>query len=197
MLLMLLLPCCTAALSKICSSGVCLPPDYNKVDLPPTEQGGPVMVETTLFLIDLFDIDPNTLTLHLSMYIRLKWKDNRINVENMTEIYVNIDQDLTDKLWKPDIYIWGQSKETAFSKFFARHGISVSKEDDSVLIQFAFEIDIGVVWPMDFSMFPFDINDCKFRMSSWNYKSDKLILYTNENQSPDMQLDQVTLRNSV
>jgi hypothetical protein len=60
MLLMLLLPCFTDAFSEICSSGVCLPPDYNKMDLPPTEQGAPVMVETSLNLIDLFDIDPNT-----------------------------------------------------------------------------------------------------------------------------------------
>ena len=39
---------------QVCSSSVCLPEDYNKMDLPPTE--GPVIVNTTIILIDIFEV---------------------------------------------------------------------------------------------------------------------------------------------
>ena len=38
----------------VCSSSVCLPENYNKMDLPPVE--GPVIVNTTIILIDIFEV---------------------------------------------------------------------------------------------------------------------------------------------
>ena len=39
---------------QVCSSSVCLPDNYNKMDLPPVE--GPVIVNTTIILIDIFEV---------------------------------------------------------------------------------------------------------------------------------------------
>ena len=43
--------------SQVCSSSVCLPENYNKMDLPPTS--GPVIVNTTIILIDIFEVSPS------------------------------------------------------------------------------------------------------------------------------------------
>ena len=42
---------------QVCSSSVCLPENYNKMDLPPTS--GPVIVNTTIILIDIFEVSPS------------------------------------------------------------------------------------------------------------------------------------------
>ena len=83
------------ALARVCSSSVCLPDNYNKMDLPPVD--GPVIVNTTIILIDIFEVfvvgnnhylydilkvHPETFTLDLSLYLKLVWKDNRIELAN-------------------------------------------------------------------------------------------------------------------
>ena len=75
------------------------------MDLPPVE--GPVIVNTTIILIDIFEVlivstviasiaidqrklnvtklpkvHPETFTLDLSLYIKLMWRDNRIQLAN-------------------------------------------------------------------------------------------------------------------
>ena len=83
------------ASARVCSSSVCLPDNYNKMDLPPVD--GPVIVNTTIILIDIFEVfvignnhypynllkvHPETFTLDLSLYLKFAWKDNRIELAN-------------------------------------------------------------------------------------------------------------------
>ena len=84
-----------------CSSLVCLPDSYNAMDLPPTSEG-PVIVSTTIFLLDIFEVHPETFTLDLSMSIKLVWQDSRIELASG---YVNVDQRFMEKVWKPDTYL--------------------------------------------------------------------------------------------
>ena len=71
-----------------CSGSACLPEDYNRMDFPPSQ--GPVVVNTTILLLDIFEVHTETFTLDLSLYIKLEWMDNRLNVTE--EATVNVDQ---------------------------------------------------------------------------------------------------------
>ena len=64
-------------LEKICSSSVCIPENYKKLDLPSNDT---VEVNTSLFLMDIYHIDHQTYTFHLNFVVRLKWFDNRITI---------------------------------------------------------------------------------------------------------------------
>ena len=86
------------------------------MDLPPVD--GPVIVNTTIILIDIFEVfcykqihyllkvHPETFTLDLSLYLKLMWKDNRIELANGS--------DQQQKIVKggfplsPNVYLWAK-----------------------------------------------------------------------------------------
>ena len=72
------------------------------MDLPPTKMEKPVEVNFTLQLMDIFDIDPESYTLHMNMVFRYKWIDNRITLEKDIEA---VDQNFLEHLWTPHISI--------------------------------------------------------------------------------------------
>ena len=73
------------------------------MDLPPTKMQKPVEVNFTLQLMDIFDIDPESYTLHMNMVFRYKWIDNRITLEKDIEA---VDQNFLEHLWTPHIYLY-------------------------------------------------------------------------------------------
>ena len=64
----------------VCSSSVCIPKDYNKLDLPAMQSNETLKVNMSLFLIDIYQINPKTYTFNLNFVLKLKWLDNRINI---------------------------------------------------------------------------------------------------------------------
>ena len=173
-----------------CTSPVCLPDNYNAMDLPPTD--GPVIVNTTILLLDIFEVHPETFTLDLSMYIKLVWQDSRIELATG---YVNVDQSTMDKVWKPDMYIWDLNGEQPYSDKITMHSLTVSSEGGDVTMTYVLEIDVNIVWPMDFSTFPFDTNHIDFRLSAFTFHDYKVLFLTNTSARPDSQLNRRKIRN--
>ena len=56
----------------VCSSSVCIPKDYNKLDLPIMVQSNEKMiVNMSLFPIDIYQINPKTYTFNLNFVLKL------------------------------------------------------------------------------------------------------------------------------
>ena len=152
----------TIAYGKLCSDSLCLPDGYNKMDLPSSEGPGPVVVNTTIFLTDLFQLHSETFTLDLSLYIIFEWKDNRIQL-SQSEGTVDLGQSFIDHIWKPSLYIWNMNGERSYQSKLTMESMRIIKNQDKTALVYSTEIHVGVVWPMDYSRFPFDSNNCEFR----------------------------------
>ena len=86
----------TAQSKLLCASGVCLPEDYNKLDMPVE----PIEIEISLKLLDIYEINEEDFTMKISLFMELTWVDNRLilNVNDNTS-YINLDVDFVKNLW--------------------------------------------------------------------------------------------------
>ena len=181
--------------SQECSSNVCIPKGYNKIELPAL----PVPVETTIFLLDIFAVHSETFTLDISLYISLWWKDKRIQSDGDEED-VEVQKSFFEKVWKPDVTIWNLNGEKPYSERLTREtGMFYTDGNCTLWVGHSFEIDVGVVCPMDFARFPFDTNECEIRMSSFTHENEDKINFTVSPESPDYyppstRLDMKTIR---
>ena len=58
------------------------------------------------------------------------------------------------------------------------------------------EMDVNIVWPMDFTKFPFDVNHADFRLSTFSPLSEEQFIFVTEGSlPPDTHLDLGKVRN--
>ena len=164
---------CAISSEPFCSSEVCLPADYNQMDLPNTR--GPLVVKTTILLKDIFEVHPETFTLDLSLYIRLEWVDNRINLTKDGSF--SVDKSFLSSIWKPDLFIWDLNGEQSYSDKITMSSITVVRKSGSkdLSVIYVLELDVNFVCAMDFSLFPFDTSQCKFRLSAFTFDESKVL----------------------
>ena len=92
--------------SQECSSTVCIPGGCNKIELPAL----PVHVKNTIFILDIFSVHPENVTLDISLYISLWWKDKRIQSIG-DEGDVEVQKGFFGKVWKPNVIVWNLNGE--------------------------------------------------------------------------------------
>ena len=169
----------------ICSSSVCIPEDYKKLDLPSNET---VEVNTSLFLMDIYRIDHQTYTFHLNFVVKLKWFDNRINITSDDKEEV-IDAQFLKHLWKPDLYLWDSKSGMARSDDTVKSGASVIRNGTDILVKYTIETEAETICRMNFTSYPFDTNTCLLRISSFGHYKDSVVFNTAESQPPNRFLD--------
>ena len=139
------------------------------MDLPNTR--GPLVVKTTIFLKDIFEVHPKTFTLDLSLYVKLEWVDNRINVSE--DGTFGVDRSFIRAIWKPDLFIWDLNGERSYSDKITMSSITVAKENQDSTVIYVLELDVNIVCAMNFSLFPFDKSTCNFRLSAFTFDDSK------------------------
>ena len=165
---------CATLKEPFCSSEVCLPVDYNRMDLPNTT--GPLVVKTTILLKDIFEVHSKTFTLDLSLYIRLEWVDNRINLTKDGSF--SVDKSFLSSIWKPDLFIWDLNGEQSYGDMLTMSSITVARKSGSkdLSVIYVLELDVNIVCAMDFSLFPFDTSQCLFRLSAFTFDDSKVLV---------------------
>ena len=159
---------------QICSSSVCVPKDYKKLDLPSSDT---VVVNTSLFLMDIYQIDYQSYTYHLNFVLKLKWFDNRIDITSEDKEEV-IEAQFLKELWKPDLYLWESKSGMARSDDTVKSGAKVIKTGSDILVKYTIETEAEVVCVMDFSKYPFDANTCFLEVSSFGHYNDSVVFRT-------------------
>ena len=116
----------------VCSSSVCIPKDYNKLDLPAVQADEKLKVNMSLFLIDIYQINPKTYTFNLNFVLKLKWLDNRINITSNDKEEA-ISTGFLKDLWKPYLYMWNE-RGMARSDDTVKSGAKVIKNGGDIMI---------------------------------------------------------------
>ena len=80
----------------LCASGVCLPENYNKLDMPVES----IEIDVSLKLMDIYEINQDDFTMKISLFMELSWIDNRlILTEGDNTSYINLDVDFVKNIW--------------------------------------------------------------------------------------------------
>ena len=159
---------------QICSSSVCVPKDYKKLDLP---SNATVVVNTSLFLMDIYQIDYQSYTFHLNFVLKLKWFDNRINITSEDKEEV-IEAQFLKQLWKPDLYMWNAKGGMARSDDTVKSGAKVIRNGGDIMVKYTIESEADLICVMKYGNYPFDTNICSLEISSFGHFNDSLMFQT-------------------
>ena len=169
----------------ICSNGICLPADYNKMDLPGIQ---PIQIDTQLNLFEIYEVNEKDLTIHISLSMAFSWQDNRLNFTSRKTTSADVDKHLIDNIWMPDFYIYNMKEMEGFNGVTTMRGLNVQKHGDSVKLFYSLEANVKFRCALSFHAFPFDRNVCKFRLTSYSFTTDKIVFKAMTNRRPDTRL---------
>jgi hypothetical protein len=176
--------------TKLCSSSVCIPSTYNKMDTPISE--GPLEVGVSLMLLDIYGIDYLDFTMDLNLYMRFSWIDNRVSMNNTEN--VDVDVNFIHNLWVPDIYIYDLKTLQTRKTIRAEEGLSINREDRNTKVTYGFEAEVVIVCPIDYSEFPFNSHICNLKIGSSNHPIEKMKFVADHSRIPGQMLNKNKIR---
>ena len=174
-----------------CSSGICLPADYNKMDLPGMK---PIHIDTQIFLMEIYEVNERDLTIHINLFMTFAWQDNRLNFTSAKETSVDVDKRFINSIWTPDFYIYHMKEVEGVNGVTSMKGLTVQKHGDSVKLFYSMEANVKFMCPMSFLHFPFESNVCKFRLTSYTFSADQMVFKALTAKRPDKRLLQEKVR---
>lgn len=85
-----------------------LPETYLKEVRPPTGKGNPVVIEFSVFVVDINSINVEDMDFRVDMFVHQKWKESRLTLSDDLfedgDDYVTLPPEFFDNLWQPDPY---------------------------------------------------------------------------------------------
>lgn len=87
---------------------IILPETYLKEVRPPQPKGNPVVVEFSVFVVDINSINVEDMDFRVDMFVHQKWKESRLTLSDDLfedgDDYVTLPPEFFDNLWQPDPY---------------------------------------------------------------------------------------------
>ena len=175
---------CYLAEQKLkCSGHICIPPNYEKVNLPLPNEILNVSVNFNDIWIQKVDDLEHTVSLSLDIWIT--WEEPRleINVTMQEKKFYAIDKSFLNLLWIPDIFIYDAKKlvkngivgdlESLSYRRRPFNGLPTSKLH---FLTYIVTLNVEIVChEVNFDDYPFDSHACFFEMASYTYPKEKLI----------------------
>eukprot|EP00095_Tigriopus_kingsejongensis_P007873 snap_masked-scaffold127_size327531-processed-gene-1.4 protein:Tk07873 transcript:snap_masked-scaffold127_size327531-processed-gene-1.4-mRNA-1 annotation:"glycine receptor subunit alpha-2-like" len=147
---------------------------YNVHELPAID-GQPVLVEVSVSLRNILEIDEHKQLITLETTLRLYWRDPRLQVDhilgNKTSDYVLLHPDTSKFIWFPDIYI-DFAKAIRIPTLIIRPA-SLRVYRNSTC-RYATQINYDVACPMNFQKYPYDTQTCKVKYESYGHTIEKM-----------------------
>lgn len=150
-----------------------LPKNENEIFVAPgNNTNGVTVVETSLHVLDIEDVNENNLEFTLTLYFRHGWKDHRLKyIANNQFGYVSINDD--GVIWTPDTFFVNEKKGHGFDVL--RPNVFIKIYPDGY-VECSKKVSVTLACPMDFTRFPFDKQQCSVRMESYGSGTDSIIL---------------------
>ena len=172
--------------SNRCTSSLCLPSKYNKMNMPTSDDRLPLKVKVALLPLYIYKIDHIDFTVDIKVHMRVTWSDTRLIINSTKSEAVDVD--FVQKLWIPDIYIY-DLKEMISSMtsqtITPNGGLTVSQEDGIIKLTYVFEPRMLFVCPLRYANFPFHSYSCYLRIGSFTQKIEEMVFVPDERLDPD------------
>jgi len=145
----------------------CIPEDYNKDLIPPTN--GPLDIFVDIFIFEVSKINDIELTMTFELYFDLMWEETRFVINETSEKWGQDGSfmgstNFVKSLWLPDIQIF-KCKQFKKRKIVTDVAGLIVWNDKRMLYTVSTEVVIDC--PMKFSGYPLDHQSCKFLVGSY------------------------------
>jgi len=151
---------------------------YNIHERPIEEGGGPLMVNASINVRNILDIDEKAQLVSLETTLRFFWKDRRIKPkaeflesEDSFGLYTSLNPSMANNMWMPDIFI-DQAKALRTPTYFVKPA-NIRVYNDS-LIRYSARVNFDVACNMDFHMYPVDEQDCVIKLESFGLQNKQM-----------------------
>ena len=149
--------------------------NYRKDSLPPisyNQSSLPVYLGIMIRAIN--NINHMDGTFKLNIWLRYKWKDERLSWENEEEqtIIMTTDPSLSSSIWIPDIYLYNTA-ENPFVDMAYTNAL-VDSQGNIILSRPGI---LTSTCSFDLAHFPYDIQTCFLKLGSWSYTTNKIYLH--------------------
>ena len=164
--------CSTNNLEEKCSGKICIPSDYDRLNLPNPNEVNNINIE--IFHLKFLKVNDNTCIIKTSFWFVMNWHDPRlIKSANMDETYVVLEESFHESLWLPDIMIW--DLENVHHRHFLNKDKEVTFYDNNSL-SLATNILLETYCPMTFESYPIDDHICGIYFTSFGYNNERMNL---------------------
>ncbi|KAI8439920.1 hypothetical protein MSG28_001378 [Choristoneura fumiferana] len=125
---------------------------------PPARKGHPVMVEFSIYVVDVNSINVEDMDFRVDMFIRQTWSESRLQLpEDIFEEgddHVTLPPEFFDNLWHPDPYFLN-SKVTEIAEL--THKFSSVTLYRNQTVRYAARMHAIIACQMEFQLYPMDI----------------------------------------
>ena len=150
------MPICARASPDFSKSPYCLPDDYNKDIVPPTN-GQPLNISVDIWVFEVSRINDISLSMTFELYFDLKWKETRLIIDHNStewgEDGVMGSTNFVKNMWLPDIQILNLKQFQKRNIVTDVAGLIIFEGRD---VLYTVSTEAIISCPMKFSAYPLD-----------------------------------------
>ena len=139
---------------------VCIPQNHDKHLMPQI----PLKINATIGLKSMQDISHHEYAISGLLWVFLTWNDPGL-IANLTQDsreLTPIKENSLDFIWSPDLFVYNLIKFTEMNSVKTKMLVHFANVDGRVIISTAVRYLLSSSCDMEFSKFPFDIQNCQF-----------------------------------
>jgi len=152
--------------------------NYNLHERPLSDDGGPLLLNASINLRNILDVDEKAQLVSLETTLRFYWIDKRIKpkekyLESWDKFgnYTTLNPSFAKILWMPDVFI-DQAKALRIPTYYIQPA-SIRVYNHS-LIRYSSRINFDVACNMDFHKYPVDEQYCEIKFESFGFQSSQI-----------------------
>lgn len=143
--------------------------DYDKLQ-PPKENGNPVMVNISVFVLNIRTIDEAKQFYEVDLFFHQNWHDVRLKGGSGTVV---LDNKWRDDLWTPETYFKNSVDGKLDTIIFPYMYLTLDPHGN---VFFAARVSLKLVCAMDLTRYPHDEQNCDIQIMSFLHNNASVVL---------------------
>ncbi|ALC40666.1 CG12344 [Drosophila busckii] len=156
---------------------VVLPPNYVKEMRPPSKKGSPVIVDFSIFVVDINSINVEDMDFRVDLFIHQRWMESRLEISDDIfeegDDYVTLLPEFFDNLWQPDPYFLNSKIAEIATLTHKFTSVTIYKNKT---VRYAARMHAIIACQMEFQLYPMDIQVCPIYIESFSSNNQKVKL---------------------
>ncbi|XP_044248640.1 glycine receptor subunit alpha-2 isoform X1 [Drosophila takahashii] len=176
---------------------VVLPPNYVKEIRPPSKKGSPVIVDFSIFVVDINSINVEDMDFRVDMFIHQRWHESRLEIPDDIfeegDDYVTLLPEVFENFWQPDPYFLNSKIAEIATLTHKFTSVTLYKNKT---VRYAARMHAIIACQMEFQLYPMDIQVCPIYIESFSSNNQKVKLRWSDSGvtlNPELKLLQYNL----
>ncbi|XP_068144313.1 glycine receptor subunit alpha-2 isoform X6 [Drosophila tropicalis] len=176
---------------------VVLPPNYVKEIRPPSKKGSPVIVDFSIFVVDINSINVEDMDFRVDMFIHQRWLESRLEIPDDIfeegDDYVTLLPEVFENFWQPDPYFLNSKIAEIATLTHKFTSVTLYKNKT---VRYAARMHAIIACQMEFQLYPMDIQVCPIYIESFSSNNQKVKLRWSDSGvtlNPELKLLQYNL----